>query len=78
MNVRVIPAIPKFTVVEDTVIKKKRVAAYARVSTDSEEQQTSYEAQIDYYTKCIKEKEEWSFVKVFTDEGISATALLNA
>jgi len=73
MNVRVIPAIPKFTVAEDTLIEKKRVAAYARVSTDSEEQQTSYEAQIDYYTKYIKEKEEWSFVKVFTDEGISAT-----
>ena len=73
MNVRVIPAIPKFKIVDDAPIKKKRVAAYARVSTDSEEQQTSYEAQIDYYTKYINEKEEWSFVKVFTDEGMSAT-----
>lgn len=52
---------------------KKRVAAYARVSTDSEEQLTSYEAQVDYYTRYIKEKDEWSFVEVYTDEGISAT-----
>jgi len=59
MNVRVIPAIPKFTVVADEIVRKKRVAAYARVSTESEEQQTSYEAQIDYYTKYINEKEEW-------------------
>ena len=35
-------------------LRKKRVAAYARVSTNSEEQQTSYEAQVDYYTKYIK------------------------
>ena len=73
MNVRVIPAIPKFTVVADEIVRKKKVAAYARVSTDSEEQQTSYTAQIDYYTKHIKSNSEWEFVKVFTDEGISAT-----
>ena len=51
---------------------KRRVAGYARVSTDSEEQQTSYEAQVDYYTKYIQSKPEWTFVKVYTDEGISA------
>ena len=73
MNVRVIPAIPKFAPVADLPLIKKRVAGYARVSTDLAEQQTSYEAQIDYYTKYIQEKEEWEFVKVFTDEGISAT-----
>ena len=56
--------------------RRRRVAAYARVSTDSEEQQTSYEAQVDYYTRYIRGKEEtddWEFVKVYTDEGISAT-----
>ena len=73
MNVRVIPAIPKFAPTADSPIRKKRVASYARVSTDLEEQQTSYEAQIDYYTKYINEKPEWEFVKVFADEGISAT-----
>lgn len=51
---------------------KRRVAAYARVSTDSDEQFTSYEAQIDYYTKYIKGNPQWTFVKVYTDEGITA------
>lgn len=46
---------------------KRRVAAYARVSTDSEEQQTSYEAQVDYYTKYIKERDDWEFIKVYTE-----------
>ena len=53
--------------------KKRRVAGYARVSTDSEEQQTSYAAQVEYYTSYIKERSDWEFVKVYTDEGISAT-----
>ncbi len=52
---------------------RKRVAAYARVSTDSEEQLTSYEAQVDYYTRYIKERADWEFIGVYTDEGISAT-----
>ena len=56
----------------DTVVKR-RVAGYARVSTEQEEQQTSYAAQVDYYTKYIKKHGEWEFVKVYTDEGISAT-----
>ena len=54
-------------------ITKRRVAGYARVSTDSEEQQTSYAAQVDYYTNYIKSRDDWEFVKVYTDEGISAT-----
>ena len=53
--------------------RKRRVAGYARVSTDSEEQQTSYEAQVDYYTRYIQSKPDWEFVKVYTDEGITAT-----
>ena len=52
---------------------RKKVAAYVRVSTNSEEQLTSYEAQVDYYTRYIKAQGEWDFVKVYTDEGISAT-----
>lgn len=54
-------------------VRKLRVAAYARVSTNNEEQLTSYEAQVDYYTRYIQAKEEWQFVEVYTDEGISAT-----
>lgn len=52
---------------------KKRVAAYARVSTDSDEQLSSYEAQVDFYTRYIKGNPEWEFVFVYTDEGISGT-----
>ena len=55
-------------------IKKRRVAAYARVSTDQEEQLTSYEAQVDYYTNYIKSRDDWEFVDVYTDEGISGTS----
>lgn len=51
--------------------KKRRVAGYARVSTDKDEQFTSYEAQVDYYTRFICSHDEWQFVKVYTDEGIS-------
>ena len=52
-------------------VSRRRVAGYARVSTDSDEQFTSYEAQVDYYTKFISDKPEWQFVKVYTDEGLS-------
>ena len=52
---------------------RKRVAAYARVSTDSEEQLSSYEAQVEFYTRCIKGNPGWEFVDVYTDEGISGT-----
>ena len=53
--------------------KLRRVAGYARVSTDSDEQFTSFEAQVDYYTKKIQENPEWTYVSVYTDEGLSAT-----
>lgn len=52
---------------------KRRVAGYARVSTDSDEQFTSYAAQVDYYTNYIKSREDWQFVCVYTDEGITGT-----
>ena len=65
------------TALSSTAITKRRVAGYARVSTDSDEQVTSYEAQIDYYTKYIKSRDDWQFTKVYTDEGISATSTKN-
>ena len=52
-----------------------RVAAYARVSTDSDEQLNSYAAQLDYYTKYIKQHADWKFVEVYADEGLSGTRL---
>jgi len=54
-------------------VVKRKVAAYARVSTDSDEQYSSYEAQVTYYTNFIKGKPNWEFVKVYADEGISGT-----
>ena len=73
-TITVIPATKdKFTALPTASIAKRRVAAYARVSTDSDEQFTSYEAQIDYYTQYIKKRDDWEFVKVYTDEGISGT-----
>lgn len=72
-RVTTIPAtINKFTALPDAAFAKRRTAGYARVSTDSDEQFTSYEAQIDYYSRLIKSREDWTFVKVYTDEGISA------
>ena len=47
-----------------------RVTYYARVSTDSDEQFTSYEAQVDYYTQFIESNPEWELVEIYTDEGI--------
>lgn len=52
---------------------KLRVAAYARVSTEQDEQQSSYEAQVKYYTSYIQNNPHWEFVGVFADEGISGT-----
>jgi DNA invertase Pin-like site-specific DNA recombinase len=73
-RVTVMPAtLNSFTAMPISGAHKRRVAAYARVSTDQEEQLTSYEAQVDYYTQYILSKAEWEYVKVYTDEGISAT-----
>lgn len=75
-KVTTIPAIRnRFTTQPICQQQKRRVAAYARVSTDHEEQLTSYEAQVDYYTRYIKSREDWEFVHVYADEGISATGI---
>ncbi len=52
-------------------LAKRRVAAYARVSTDEDEQLNSYENQINYYTRYIQSRPEWEFVGLYSDEGIS-------
>ena len=56
---------------------QKRVAAYCRVSTDSEEQLTSYENQLSYYTEKIMKNPQWSMVGIFADEGITGTQTKN-
>jgi len=54
-------------------ISLRKVAAYARVSTNTDEQYTSYEAQVNYYRKFIQERSEWEYTNVYADEGISGT-----
>ncbi|NCB42702.1 MAG: recombinase family protein [Clostridia bacterium] len=74
-NTRIIPAtIHQASAQNVNSSTARRTAAYARVSTDSEEQLTSYEAQVDYYTKYIKERPDWEFAGIYTDEGISAVS----
>ncbi len=71
-DVTMIPAtISRFTANPINNREKRKVAAYARVSTDSEEQLTSCEAQVDYYTNYIKSRDDWEFVSVYADEGIT-------
>lgn len=71
MRVVVIPA--KSCEENKQTAKCLRVAAYCRVSTDDEEQKTSYEAQIGYYTEKINQNPEWQMAGIFADEGISGT-----
>ena len=73
-NVTVIPAtLNLHTKTSSAERMKRRVAGYARVSTDSDEQFTSYNAQVDYYSNFIQENPDWEFVGIYTDEGISGT-----
>ena len=72
-NVTFMPPDPKF---EQKDIRKQhlRVAPYCRVSTDKEEQLSSYEAQIEYYTARIADNPEWTMVRLYADEGKSGTS----
>ena len=51
-------------------IDRKRVAAYCRVSTDSEDQLNSYKSQVSYYTDLINNNIEWCMVDIYADEAI--------
>lgn len=58
---------------EESEIPKLKVAAYARVSTEQDEQQSSYEAQVNYYDHYIRNNPAWAFVGIYADEGITGT-----
>lgn len=75
MTMTIIPKKQEVKVLEDGTIVKKRVAAYARVSTDLEDQCNSYEAQLSEYEARIKENPDWEFVELYSDKGISGTSL---
>ena len=71
-NVTTIPAsISRFTAAPMQQKTKRRVAAYARVSTDRDEQLTSYEAQVAYYTDYINSRSDWEFAGIYSDSGIT-------
>ena len=72
--VTTIPATKPRYAVEKTKQKKRRVAAYARVSTDHEEQQNSYEAQIRYYTNYMQGRQDWEFVQERKAKGTGKVA----
>lgn len=73
-SVTVIPARRRVGNTVNTEQKPKlRVCAYCRVSTDSDEQATSYEAQVEHYTTFIQRNAEWEFAGIFADDGISGT-----
>lgn len=69
------PTIQPVSVSNPSPNRKLRVAAYARVSTELEEQQNSYKAQVNHYTQYIQSNPNWEFVGVFADEGISGTSM---
>lgn len=71
--------VPQVTVIDPRIPEKAklRVAAYARVSSDSEDQVNSYIAQVDFYSKHIAGKEDWEMVDIYADEGISGLEARN-
>ena len=73
MSVTIIPATKNVNAESTDKYHQLRVAAYCRVSTEQEEQQNSYQVQIDYYTDLINQNKEWVLAGIFADEGISGT-----
>lgn len=73
-NPIVIEAKTKKVTKKTLVESKKRVCAYCRVSSQSEEQENSFDAQVTHYKEYIQSKTEWEFLGIYSDEGISGTS----
>ena len=73
-NISVIPAMPAYDRTIRPQMRTLRVAAYCRVSTLMEQQESSYEAQVSYYTEKIKSNPNWKLAGVYADDGKSATS----
>lgn len=71
--VTAVPSIGASAAKADREYLKEPVAAYARVSTEKEEQEDSFERQVEHYTKMIQTNPKWSFVEVYADPGITGT-----
>ena len=74
-EVQIIPA--KRDLIKESEKPKLRVCAYCRVSTEEDNQASSYELQVQNYTKMIQENDEWEFAGIFADEGISGTSTIH-
>ncbi len=74
-RIRIIPATKEPQTAGRPSGRKLRVAAYCRVSTDSEDQLTSYTAQKEYYTQKIEENPDWELAGIFADRGITGTSM---
>ena len=74
-RIHVIPATKQAAAPGRASGRKQRVAAYCRVSTDSEEQLTSYTAQKAYYTQKIDENPDWELAGIYADKGITGTSM---
>ena len=62
---------------KETEVKRIRVAAYCRVSTDSADQKDSFDAQVEYYTHFIGDNPNWTLADIYADQGISGTSMAN-
>ena len=65
--------VTKINQVDFSIFKKTRVAAYCRVSTDSDEQELSLETQKNHYESYIKANSEWEYAGIYYDDGVSGT-----
>ena len=74
-NISIIPANPEYDRTTRYQYKRLRVGAYCRVSTLQEQQETSYEAQVRYYTEKINSNPDWTFAGIYADDGKSATMI---
>lgn len=71
--VTAVPSVGASAARTDREYVKEPVAAYARVSTEKEEQEDSFERQVEHYTKMIQTNPKWSFVEVYADPGVTGT-----
>ena len=74
-KITAIPATKPLHAASHVLPNIRRIAGYARVSTDDEDQANSYAAQVDYYEHYIRSHDGWQYAGIYTDEGISGTSI---
>ena len=76
-KISVVPASKSVENINKNERRIKRVAAYCRVSTDSKEQETSFDSQVSYYTEKIEGNPEWEMAGIYADPAVSGTSRRN-